>query len=238
MAESLQIKRKIVLDTETTGLNPKEDKIIEIGCVELINDVPSGEKFHQYFNPEEKKISDQSKKIHGLSNEFLAKYPLFESKIAELIKFLSDSEIIIHNAAFDLTVINNHLKRAGADIINQSQCTCTLELAKKKFPGSKVNLNSLCRRYNINLESRQKHGALTDCFLLAQVYLELIGGRQTSLYLKNSDEVNTETVHKYEEKKIKEKINALPIEVKRNDEKNHKDLIRKLHNPLWRNQTY
>ena len=238
MAESLQIKRKIVLDTETTGLNPKEDKIIEIGCVELINDVPSGEKFHQYFNPEEKKISDQSKKIHGLSNEFLAKYPLFESKIVEFIEFLSDSEIIIHNAAFDLTVINNHLKKAGAEIINQSQCTCTLELAKKKFPGSKVNLNSLCRKYNINLESRQKHGALTDCFLLAQVYLELIGGRQTSLYLKNFDEANIETINKYDEKKIREKIDVYPIEVKSNDEKNHKDLIQKLHNPIWRNQTH
>ena len=235
MAEAIKLKRKIVLDTETTGLDPKEDRIIEVGCIELINDIPSGEKYHRYFNPGDKIISEQSEKIHGLNNEFLKEFPSFESQITEFVSFLSGSEILIHNVAFDLSIINSHFARGGFQLIDESQCTCTLELAKKKFPGSKVNLNALCRRFNISLESRQTHGALTDCFLLAQVYLELIGGRQTPLEFLNTS-MGTEIKSKDEKKEsfFNNKLETPIIYPTNEDHKDHNYLIEKLKDPIWK----
>tara|TARA_B100000242_G_C43028616_1_gene479100 strand:+ start:51 stop:767 length:717 start_codon:yes stop_codon:yes gene_type:complete len=234
MADAVQLKRKVVLDTETTGLDPNEDKIIEVGCIELIDDIPSGEKYHRYFNPGNKIISEQSEKIHGLNNQFLKKFPSFESQITEFVSFLSDSEILIHNVAFDLSIINSHFTRAGYDLIDESQCTCTLELAKKNFPGSKVNLNALCRRFNISLESRKTHGALTDCFLLAQVYLELIGGRQTPLQFLNTYGKEVTSKDEKKESYFRNTLETPTICPSKEDNKKHHDLIEKLKNPIWR----
>ena len=222
--------RKIVLDTETTGLNPQKDKIIEIGCVELINNVPSGITFHKYFTPGNVIISDESQNIHGLSNDFLKQFDSFENKVGELMDFLADSPIIIHNVSFDLSMVNAVLERMFLQKIERERCLCTLELSRKKFPGSKVNLNALCRRYGISLQSREKHGALTDSFLLAEVYLELMGGKQRNLFLKKKKEVSkmevfNKTVDKYKKTPL--------IAIDSDEMSNHQDLIKRIKNSIW-----
>lgn len=227
--------RKIVLDTETTGLDPLNDRIIEIGCIELINDIPSGEKLHHYFNPGNRIISDQAEQIHGLNSKFLSSFSQFEAKAQEIVKFLSDSEIIIHNVAFDLEALNAHLRRANLDIIKKEQCKCTLELAKKMFPGSKVNLNALCRRYDINLDSREKHGALTDCFLLAQVYLELTGGRQSQLKFDSTSYNNIKTQYEPTPKSPINFETMKKIEISEEEENKHKELVKRIPNSIWNN---
>ena len=149
--------RKIIFDTETTGLDPEKDKVIELACVELINDIPSGKTFHRYYSPGNISISEQSFNIHGLSNKFLSKFQPFENSIDEWLDFVGNSILIIHNATFDLSMVNRSLRNTSRHPIEDKQCVCTLEMSKKKFPGSKVNLNALCRRFKISLESRQKH---------------------------------------------------------------------------------
>ena len=176
--------RQLIIDTETSGLDFEKDRIIEIGCLELIDGVFTGNKFHQYYKPDEIEISSESERIHGLSNEFLSKFSTFEDEIGKFMSFVGKSQLIIHNAQFDITMINNALKRSGISPIADESTICTLEIAKKKFPGSKNNLNALCRRFGISLESREKHGALTDSFLLLEVYNELLGGKQQTLSLK------------------------------------------------------
>ena len=224
--------RKIIFDTETTGLNPEVDKIIEVGCVELLNDVPTGKTFHRYYNPDNVKISEQSFNIHGLSNDFLSKFPTFENSIEELLEFFGDSLLVIHNAIFDVSMVNHTLNKLQKNKLRENQYICTLEMSRKKFPGSKVNLNSLCRRYKINLESRQKHGALTDCFLLAQVYLELIGGKQRKIEFEN----NIKSLNN----KIGENVNVeqkhypkLTIRLSKQDENNHQEMLKKIKNSVW-----
>ena len=170
--------RKVILDTETTGLDTVNDRIIEVGCVELIDETPSGKTFHSYYNPGKIAISKEAENVHGLNNEFLKNFKLFDDIADELLTFLSDSQIIIHNAAFDLAMINNSLKRLNLEMIKEENALCTLVMARKLFPGSKVNLNALCKRFNISIEGREKHDAMTDCLLLAKVYIELIGGNQ------------------------------------------------------------
>ena len=170
--------RKVILDTETTGLDPVNDRIIEVGCVELIDETPSGKTFHSYYNPGKIEISKEAENVHGLNNEFLKDFKLFDNIAYELLTFLGDSQIIIHNAAFDLAMINNSLKRLNLEKIKEENALCTLVMARKLFPGSKDNLNALCKRFNISIEGREKHDAMTDCLLLAKVYIELIGGNQ------------------------------------------------------------
>ena len=183
------MNRRLILDTETTGLDFDKDRIIEIACLELIDDVFSGKKFHSYYNPENIIISQQSEEIHGLTNDFLKKYNSFESEIKDFLEFIGDSQLIIHNAQFDLSMINNALKRIGKNMIPNDQTLCTLELSRKRFPGSKNNLNALCRRFGISLEEREKHSAITDCFLLLQVFQELNGGKQGKLEFSNYEEI-------------------------------------------------
>ena len=170
--------RKVILDTETTGLDTVNDRIIEVGCVELIDEIPSGKTFHSYYNPGKILISKEAENIHGLNNEFLKDFKLFDDTAQELLTFLDNSQIIIHNAAFDLAMINNSLKRLNLEKIKEENVLCTLLMARKMFPGSKVNLNALCKRFNVSIEGREKHDAMTDCLLLAKVYVELIGGNQ------------------------------------------------------------
>ena len=180
-AKITQNVRKLILDTETTGLDYENDRIIEVACLELINDHHTEKKFHNYYNTDGVLISQQSEEIHGLSNAFLTNFQSFEESIDSFLEFVGDSQLIAHNAQFDISMINSALKRRNKNTISMSNVLCTLELAKKKFPGSKNNLNALCRRFDISLESREKHGALTDCYLLLRVYIELMGGKQEHL---------------------------------------------------------
>ncbi len=172
--------REIVVDTETTGLSPGSGhRVIEIGCLELVNHVPTGSVFHEYLNPE-RDVPEEVVRIHGLTDEFLVGKPLFESVADVFLKFVSDSRLIIHNAEFDLGFLNAELARAGRSALRNGVVD-TVALARKKYPGAPANLDALCRRFGIDNTERVKHGALLDAELLAEVYLELVGGRQPGL---------------------------------------------------------
>lgn len=175
--------REIVLDTETTGLSPRDGhRIVEIGALELINHMPSGQTFHVYLDPQ-RDMPKEAEAVHGLSAAFLKGKPLFGDKADEFLNFAAESTLIIHNASFDMTFINAELKAVGKPAIPMTQVVDTLALAKQKFPMASNSLDALCKRFGIDLSRRTKHGALLDSELLADVYLELIGGRQTALGL-------------------------------------------------------
>jgi DNA polymerase III subunit epsilon len=175
--------REIVLDTETTGLTPRDGhRIVEIGAVELINHMPSGQTFHVYLDPQ-RDMPKEAEAVHGLSAAFLKGKAVFGDKADEFLTFISDSTLIIHNASFDMTFINAELKAVGKPAIPMTQVVDTLAIAKQKFPMASNSLDALCKRFGIDLSKRTKHGALLDSELLADVYLELIGGRQTALGL-------------------------------------------------------
>jgi DNA polymerase-3 subunit epsilon len=178
----VNLMREIVLDTETTGLEPSEGhRIIEVACVELFNHLPTGRIFHRYVNPE-RDISAEAEEVHGLTAEFLATHPPFGAVIDELLAFIGGDRLIIHNAEFDLKFINAELKRLSrAALVGDVEDT--LLLAKRRYPGAPSSLDALCRRFGIDLTQRTKHSAKLDCELLASVYLELIGGRQPGLDL-------------------------------------------------------
>lgn len=170
--------REIVLDTETTGLDPDAgDRIVEIGCLELINHVPTGRTLHHYINPE-RDMPLAAFEVHGLSTEFLSGYPVFAALADEIVEFLGDAVLVIHNASFDMKFINSELRRLSRPEIPMAQALDTVQLARRKYPGAQVSLDALCRRFEIDNGHRTLHGALLDADLLAAVYLELIGGRQ------------------------------------------------------------
>jgi len=175
--------REIVFDTETTGLDPIQgDRLVEIGCIELVNRFPSGRTFHCYFNPE-RDMPEPAFKVHGLSVEFLKDKPLFAHKVDELIDFIGDAPLIAHNAMFDLGFLNAELERAKKAVVARERLVDTLMLARRKHPGGSNRLDDLCLRYRIDNSKRVKHGALLDAELLAEVYIELIGARQANLGL-------------------------------------------------------
>lgn len=175
--------REIVFDTETTGLDPGQgDRLVEIGCIELVNRFPTGRTFHCYFNPE-RDMPEAAFKVHGLSVEFLKDKPLFVHKVEELIEFLGDAPLVAHNAMFDLTFLNAELERAKRGAVSRDRLVDTLMLARRKHPGGSNRLDDLCQRYRVDNSRRTKHGALLDAELLAEVYVELIGARQANLGL-------------------------------------------------------
>jgi DNA polymerase III subunit epsilon len=175
--------REIVLDTETTGLSPRDGhRIVEIGAVELINHMPTGQNFHAYLDPQ-RDMPKEAEAVHGLSANFLKGKPLFAAVAQDLLSFIGESVLVIHNASFDMGFINWELKAIGAVPIDMGQVIDTLAIAKQKHPMASNSLDALCRRFGIDLSKRTKHGALLDSELLAEVYLELIGGRQTALGL-------------------------------------------------------
>ena len=222
------MNRRLILDTETTGLDFEKDRIIEIACLELIDDVFSGKKFHNYYSPENIIISKQSEEIHGLNNDILKEYNSFENEIQNFLQFIGNSQLIIHNAQFDISMINNALKRIGKRRIPTEQTFCTLELSKKKFPGSKNNLNALCRRFGISLEEREKHSAITDCFLLLQVFQELNGGKQGNLDFNSYEELIREP------NKIKyNNLNLTTIKISDEELESHKKMLKDIPNNLW-----
>ena len=173
--------RQIVLDTETTGLDPASHRIIEIGCVELVNHMPTGRNFHTYLNPE--RASDlRAFEVHRLSDEFLKNQPFFRDKADEFMAFIGGDQLVIHNAEFDIGFVNAELRRLQRETLRMSRVVDTIAIARQKYPGAQASLDALCRRFEIDLAIRaERHGALIDAGLLARVYLELIGGRQPGL---------------------------------------------------------
>lgn len=178
--------REIVLDTETTGFKPEQgDRIVEIGAVELINHMPTGKTYHQYINPE-RSMPEDAFKVHGLGDEFLSDKPVFKQIARDFIDFIGDSRLVIHNAAFDMKFLNAELGWINFPLIPMEQALDTLALARNKFPGAQASLDALCRRFGIDNSSRTLHGALLDSEILAEVYLELLGGRQSGLELSST----------------------------------------------------
>ncbi|MCH8858483.1 MAG: DNA polymerase III subunit epsilon [Proteobacteria bacterium] len=179
--------REIVLDTETTGLNPAQGhRIIEIYCLELDNHLPTDRAFHALIHPE-RDIPEESTRVHGMTLEKLAGAPLFADVAAEFLSFIADSPLVIHNAEFDLKFLNAELKNVNLAPLDFSRAIDTIAIAKRRFPGARYSLDELCRRFNIDTSARAKHGAKIDTELLAQVYLELIGGRQARFALAPGD---------------------------------------------------
>ena len=221
--------REIVLDTETTGLDPKlGHRIVEIGAVELINHIPTDNSYHCYINPE-RDVDQGAFEVHGLSTQFLSQFETFENVVDEFNAFIKGDPLIIHNAPFDIGFLNSELLAIGRNAIDENRIIDTLPMARQKFPGAQVNLNALCRKYNIDNSHRDLHGALVDADLLASVYLELIGGKQPGLQLATERKKQgiTETVVQKGRVKRVFAVNATELEA-------HSRLLDSLANPIWR----
>lgn len=178
--------REIILDTETTGLDPNEGhRLVEIGCVEMVDRNPTGITWHKYFNPE-RDMPVEAFNVHGLSAEFLSDKPLFAALAQEFVDFVGDSHLVIHNAGFDMRFLNAELKRVNKAVLAMDRVVDTLAMARRKHPGARASLDELCQRYGIDNSKRVKHGALLDAEILAEVYIELTGGRQTALSLASA----------------------------------------------------
>ena len=224
--------REIMLDTETTGLSPKEgDRIVEIGCVEMVNRFATGKVYHEYVNPQ-RDMPQAAFKVHGLSDEFLADKPLFEDLADGFLEFIDGAKLIIHNASFDIGFLNFELERAGRPLIGWTHVIDTLKMARQKFPGAANNLDALCRRFNIDNSSREKHGALLDSELLAEVYLELIGGHQAGLDLDGGSRGEKESG--LQPAVVKPRATPLPSLLTDEEREAHEAFIKTLGDePLW-----
>ena len=197
---------EVILDTETTGLNVKDGhRIVEIGCIELDDLIPTKKTFHCYLNPQ-RKVSESALKVHGYTDEFLSDKNIFKDIANEFLKFIEGKKIVIHNAEFDISHINNELSIAGYDKIDKKNVIDTLDLARKKFPGSPASLDALCKRYRIDNSKREKHTALLDCELLSKVYINLLDQKEPSLNFKNQENLkefsNTNISGKYSKKVV------------------------------------
>lgn len=224
--------REIVLDTETTGFDPEGgDRIVEIGGVELYNHVATGRTYHQYINPE-RDMPEDAFKVHGLGNEFLADKPKFAEIGQAFLDFVGDAKLIIHNASFDMKFLNAELKWMNLPLLPLDQAIDTLAIARKKFPGSPASLDALCRRFSINNDARTLHGALLDSEILAEVYLELIGGRQPDFALST---VQTGSATQVSENwRPVPRPEPLPPRLTEAEKAAHNEFIAQLgENPLW-----
>ncbi len=230
----MQSIREIVFDTETTGFDPLTgDRLVEIGAVELINHVPTGRTYHQYINPD-RDVPEEVVKVHGLTNEFLKDYPLFEKVAQEWVDFVGDDGILVaHNATFDMKFINYELKRLGFDEYQWDRVIDTLEIAKSKFPGQRNNLDVLCKRFGIDNSARTFHGALLDAQLLAEVYLELLGGAEPTMDLSSS--VKTKDVKSDEVVEVKRVFReARKFLFSEEENLAHREFLEKnIKNPIW-----
>ncbi len=224
--------REIVFDTETTGLNPAGgDRMVEIGCVEIFNRIETGRSFHAYFNPERLMPSD-AEAVHGLTNIFLSDKPRFSEKVEELLEFIGDSPLVAHNAGFDFGFLNFELGLCGRPPVCMSRMVDTLALARSKHPGAKHSLDALCMRFGIDRSHRVKHGALLDAQLLAQVYVELTGGRQIGLGLVA--EAGRVTVRQSSRPvTIREPRTPRPHFAAAEELERHRAFIAQLVNPIW-----
>lgn len=225
--------REIVLDTETTGLDPSTgDRIVEIGAIELIGHVPSGRTFHVYINPE-RSMPQEAFEVHGLGDEFLADKPRFSEIAQAFVDFVGGDPLVIHNASFDMKFLNAELNWAGLSQLAHEQAIDTLTIARQKFPGSPVSLDALCRRFGIDNSARTLHGALLDSEILADVYLELIGGRQPGLDL--SPEPGHQQVEDIESWTVRQRPSRLSSRLTEAEREAHAALVDQLGpKALWR----
>jgi DNA polymerase-3 subunit epsilon len=224
--------REIVFDTETTGLNPGGgDRMVEIGCVEMVNRVETGRHFHAYFFPE-RDMPFEAEMVHGLTTTFLSDKPLFADKAGELLDFLEDSPLIAHNAGFDFGFLNFELERCGRPSVSMQRMVDTLMLARSRHPGAKHSLDALCMRFGIDRSHRVKHGALLDAQLLAQVYVELTGGRQIGLGLV-ADTGTVAVRQSAQPVTTRDPRPARPHAALAEELERHRAFIAKLVNPLW-----
>jgi len=192
---------EVILDTETTGLSiADKHKIVEIGCIELENQIPTNNIFHEYINPQ-RSVSEEAYKVHGYSEKFLSNKKTFSEISESFLNFIKNKKLIIHNASFDLSFLNYELRLLNKEIINKTNVIDTLEIARSKFPGSPNSLDALCKRYNIDNSKREKHSALVDCNLLKEIYINLLDQKMPKLNLENSESVNSPFQDK--DKKIK-----------------------------------
>ena len=227
--------REIVLDTETTGFEPNEgDRIVEIGAVELLNHLPTGRTYHQYINPQ-RSMPEGAFSVHGLSVEFLSDKPVFKDIAQELIDFIGNSKIVIHNAAFDMKFLNAELGWASRQLLPKDQAIDTLAMARRKFPGSPASLDALCRRFSVDNISRTLHGALLDSEILAKVYLELVGGRQPDLTLSGQTGPAQQSVSKPKGWRPIPRPAPLPSRLSEDELTRHSEFITQLGAaPIWR----
>ena len=224
--------REIIFDTETTGLNPAGgDRIVEIGCIEIFNRVETGRHFHAYFNPE-RPMPSEAEAVHGLTNVFLSDKPKFGERAEELLEFLEDSPLVAHNASFDFGFLNHELGHCGRPVICTSRMVDTLVLARTRHPGAKHSLDALCTRFGVDRSQRVKHGALLDAQLLAQVYVELTGGRQIGLGLV-ADHGQIEVSGDGGVVTTREPLAPRPHQAAEEELERHRAFIAKLANPLW-----
>jgi len=226
MAETL---REIIFDTETTGLSAKDgDRVIEIGAVELINRFPTGKTFHMFINPVGKEVHPDALNIHGISNEFLNDKPKFAEIYEDFEVFFGEGNLVAHNASFDMGFLNAELKRIGKPALADNRVVDTLLIARKKFPGQRNSLDALCARLGVDNSHREKHGALLDSEILAEVYIELLGGRQATLVLDHETGNDSQAAQSDGEEDftpIAKRPNALPPRISREDLQRHAEFI-------------
>ena len=223
--------REIIFDTETTGLSPAGgDRMVEIGCVEMVNQVETGRTYHAYFNPG-RPMPREAEAVHGLSDTFLSDKPDFAETVHDLLEFIGDAPLIAHNATFDFGFLNHELQRCERDPICLSRMICTLVLARSRHPGAKHSLDALCTRFGVDRSHRVKHGALLDAQLLAQVYVELTGGRQIGLTLVGDVvETGLDSASAAPERPFRAARPHFPSDSER---ERHRRFISALANPLW-----
>ncbi|MDQ7080217.1 MAG: DNA polymerase III subunit epsilon [Paracoccaceae bacterium] len=226
--------REIVLDTETTGLNPDNgDRIVEIGAVELLNHVPTGRTYHQYINPE-RSMPKEAEAVHGLSDEFLADKPVFAAIVDAFLEFIAEDPLVIHNASFDMRFINAELLKTGRQPLPMARAIDTLEIARKRYPGAQNSLDALCRRFSVDNSGREKHGALLDSELLAEVYLELMGGRQPGFGLDTGAGRDTSSETGQGSWRAPPRPRPLPPRLSADEQARHAEFIKSMgENALW-----
>lgn len=227
--------REIIFDTETTGFDPHSgDRVVEIGCIEMIDYIATGKSYHCYYNPQ-RNMPSQAEEVHGLSEKFLSEKPLFAEKADELLNFIQDSKLVAHNASFDFGFLNAELIRCELPPISMDRMVDTLAIAKKRHPGAKLSLDALCSRYGIDRSHRVKHGALLDAELLAQLYIELTGGRQIGLGLANDSDVKAD-VSRYKDiqnSQLKPIREARHYKISLKEREQHEQFIATIKNPIW-----
>jgi len=219
--------REVILDTETTGLDPKKgDRLIEIGCIEIFNRIPTGREYHCFINPE-RDVPAEAQAVHGLSTDFLKDKPLFRKVAREFLQFIGDDTLVIHNAQFDIGFLNFELERAGLGSIAMDRVVDTLALARRKHPAGPNNLDALCKRYGIDNSKRTKHGALVDSLLLAEVYVELLGERQAALGLQSTASASAQAARRGKTRAMA-RPDPLPPRVTADDIARHRTFIEAL----------
>jgi DNA polymerase III subunit epsilon len=229
--------REIVLDTETTGFEPAEGhRIVEIGAVELMNHLPTGRTYHQYINPE-RPMPKEAFEVHGLGDDFLRDKPVFARIGRAFLDFIGEAQMVIHNAAFDMKFLNFELDRAGFATLPYARATDTLMIARQKFPGSPASLDALCRRFGVDNSMREKHGALLDSEILAEVYLELVGGRQPDLVLVSASSASAKGQVGHTAWRARPRPEPLPARITPEETAAHEAMVAKLgHGAIWAKQ--